>query len=226
MKTIKKLFALAAVLVALSPVHAQPQGMMDFSKAAKAGRERRAQVFAIMPARVECVLFAGGSIMEDCEWKELLGNPDILNRGIDGETMDELVGRLPELVRHHPSKVFLEVGAADLSGVPIPVILENLKIVTDAFKKENPRVGIFILSVLPASGKAVPFGSVTVLNDWLRSFNGHLRAFCTGQGIDFVDLYDHFAGKDGFLDPAYGSSPVKLTTTGYALLGECLRPLL
>lgn len=70
----------------------------------------------MLPAHSGGIIFVGDSITDDCEWEELIDNPDILNRGIDVDTLEEFIARLPEITRHDASKIFIEIGSSDLNG--------------------------------------------------------------------------------------------------------------
>lgn len=141
MRSVWKYLFLLALSVAGGEVFARHQ-VHDFSKAFEAGKIRRSQVFRIMPVNVGCIEFVGGSIMEDCEWKELLGDERIINRGIDGETVEELEGRLAELLRHKPSAVFLETGSGELLARKVEEIIAEMGDIVKAFRTNDPEVRV------------------------------------------------------------------------------------
>lgn len=194
---------------------ARPQ-VHDLSKAFEAGKVRRSQVFRIMPPKVGCIEFVGGSIMEDCEWKELLGDDRIINRGIDGETVEELKGRLDELLRHRPSAVFLETGSGELlTRGPAEIVAEIADIV-NAFRMNDPQVRVYLLSSLP------PASGESGMREAVCDYNLNLENIADGNYVIYVDLYSAFADKDGLLPAEYGRSNVKLTPEGYAVIGKVL----
>ena len=216
----KTISIIAAVLASSVLVSAQPGGMMDFSKAFQAGKDRRADIFGIMDPKPGCIIFAGGSIMEDCEWKELFGNTDIINRGIDGSTVQELVDRIPELVRHSPSKVFIEIGSSDLGSSNPADVLSGTAKVSDAMLESGAKVYIF--SVLPPSNGGGMMGGAPVSPETVKAYNRDLKAYCESSGATFLDMYSAFEGADGRMNPKYGTSNTKLSVAGYSRLRECL----
>ena len=219
----KILSTIGAALAAGVLVSAQPGGgMMDFSKAFVAGKERRADIFNIMDPKPGCILFAGGSIMEDCEWKELFANTDILNRGIDGSTVGELVDRIPELTRHSPSKAFIEIGSSDLGSESEEQVLSSVTKVSDALLGAGAQVYLFC--VLPPSNGGGMMGGAPVSPDKVKKYNSLLKAYCDRSGAEYLDMYSAFEGPDGRMNPKYGSSNTKLSVAGYSRLREFLEP--
>ena len=220
----KRTISTIAVLISLSSILcAQPGGRADWTKAAQAGRDRRADVFSIMEPKPGSILFAGGSIMEDCEWKELFANDQIFNRGIDGGTVQELVDRIPELLRHSPSKVFIEIGSSELSSLGPDAVLEGTAKVVDALLDKGNEVYVF--SVLPpGAGEGGMMGGAPVPPETIKSYNRSLKSYCDRAGAIFLDMYDAFEGPDGRIDPKYGNSNTKLSVAGYSRLREFLEP--
>ena len=207
-------------------VCAQGFGNIDFSKAFIAGKERRADIFEIMATKTGCIEFVGGSIIEDCEWKELFNNANIINRGIDGNTTGEVLNRTAELIRHKPSKVFLEIGAKDLDdGVAIDTIISNISKIVQTFLAENSKTKIYIFSVLPAAqvNKNAAFPMPLASNASVVALNEALQALCEQKKIGYLDLYASFLNKDKTaLNAAFGISNSKLSVAGYGLLGKLI----
>lgn len=207
------LFLLTVTGPAASAVHQ----VHDFSKAFEAGKIRRCQVFGIMPVNSGCIEFVGGSIMEDCEWKELLADDRIINRGIDGETVGELKSRLAGLLRHKPSSVFLEIGSGELGSVKAEEIVAEIEEIVEAFRMNDPEVRIYLMSSLP------PAYEDQMMLESVRDYNERLEGISDGDDVIYVDLYSAFADKDGLLPAECGRSNVKLSPEGYAVLGTVLK---
>lgn len=222
----KRAIILVVIVVFNLAAFAQGPGGIDFSKAFAAGKERRADIFTIMAAKTGCIEFVGGSIMEDCEWKELFDNSNIINRGIDGNTTVEVLNRIAELTRHKPTKVFLEIGTQDLnSGVGIDTIIDNINKIAQAFLAEKADTRIYVFSVLPAAkaNPNAPFRMPAASNDDVVAMNTKLKSLCEKSNLTYLDLYANFLNKDKTaLDAGLGTSNSKLTVAGYGLLGELI----
>lgn len=223
---IMKRMIITAIALAFSIVS---YGQADWSKAFMAGKQRRADIFTHLDARPGSVIFAGGSIMEDCEWKELFENDEIINRGIDGDTLEEFIARLPEITRHDASKIFIEIGSSDLNGKSPEEVLAAMEDILKTLRKDSPKSKIHVLSVLPSRKAAPnPFGPTVepVGNETIKAYNKNLRKLCRKNRATFIDIFDEFTGPDGTLDERLGSSNTKLSVDGYARLKSCLQKYL
>ncbi|MCI2108740.1 MAG: GDSL-type esterase/lipase family protein [Bacteroidales bacterium] len=209
--------AVALGICTLPDVEVDP-GITDkdalFSKAVLAGKVRRAMVFQIMPAHKGSILFAGGSIMEDCEWKEIFNDSRIYNRGIDGATVEEFIAQIPELSRHHAKKIFVEIGSDEALSDPADGVAGTRKAIR-ALKTACPKTSLYLLGILPGENA----GSI-------KEYNASLAEICREAGVIFIDLYDSFALADGSFDPKYGRSNRKLSAEGYYHLADSLRKYL
>jgi|GEM_PF-1309131 len=200
----------------------QLSGTTQFEKAFGAGKIRRQQVFSIMDTKPRAIIFAGGSIMEDCEWKELFCNDLIINRGIDGETISELVARLPEMTRHNPRKVFIEPEM----GETMEESLEGIRTSIRAFRKSGRRrTKVYVLSALPTREgfAATAMGGTAPDNATVKEYNARLRKLCRRNRARYIDLYDTFLAEDGEFDTTLGTASFKLSVEGYSRLGNRLK---
>jgi lysophospholipase L1-like esterase len=82
----------------------------------------------------------------------LFENPNVLSRGIDGNTTADVLNRMDAIVRHKPSKVFLEIGTRDLdNGITVADIVDNISKITKSFPDAKSDARIYIFSVLPSA---------------------------------------------------------------------------
>lgn len=226
MSRMKQYAGILAVIAAfaLQTVPSYSQTGIKFSKAFQAGKQRRADIFGIMPAHPGAILFAGGSIIEDCEWKELFSNDNIYNRGIDGLTIDEFTSMKDELTRHDAKAVFIEIGSCDLAFQSAEEVSSKVMEVVDAIRKASRKTKVYLFSVLPPAEKPAPgpTGGISVPADTVKAYNALLRQKAKSHKAVYIDLYDSFKGENEYLNPEYGVSNTKLTVEGYVRLGQCL----
>lgn len=215
-------FLLFITIFHLSVLAQQPEEL-DFSKAFKAGMERRADIFKVLATHNKCIEFVGGSIAEDCEWRELFNDSNIINRGIDGNTTIDVLNRMDELVRHSPSKVFLEIGTSDLgNGIRIDTIINNISEIAQYFSSVKSDSKIYIFSILPPGPDTMP-GMNLISNNDVLALNAQLKALCEEYDMTYLDLYSSFLdeNKTG-LNTRLGRNNLKLSVAGYALLKELI----
>lgn len=76
---------------------------------------QRASLFDALGVDSTSIVFLGNSLTHGCEWHELLKMPNVVNRGINGDIVEGIRERAESVVKGHPAKIFLMVGANDVS---------------------------------------------------------------------------------------------------------------
>jgi len=172
--------------------------------------------------RNHVIIFLGDSQIEYANWNELLNRDDILNRGIAGDVTAGLIGRMNEITRHNPSKVFIEIGTNDLGmGISIPRIIKDYAQVISILK-EKTTAEIYINSVLPVQD--LPYEGFQ--NTAINQLNREIKALCELENITFIDLSDIFSDELGNLRSDLTNDGLHLTEKGYLLWLDVLKKYL
>src|SRR4051794_8025406 len=77
--------------------------------------QQRYELFKKEPIVKGRVLFLGNSITQGGNWKKLLKDTTVINRGISGDVTFGILNRLGEVIQREPSKLFLLIGINDIS---------------------------------------------------------------------------------------------------------------
>ena len=189
--------------------------------------EHRASLFKRFAAEDKAVIFLGDSQIEQCEWNELLKNntkSPILNRGITADQVDGVAQRLPEIIRHKPSKVFICVGINDLifDRSYHDIELKYHEIVR-TLRSANPSGQVIIVSVLPVNNDVRHIG---VENDEVNELNLRLQHIARSFAIPYVDLATQLLDKKGNLSELFTSDGIHLNADGYTMWKRAILPLL
>ncbi len=174
--------------------------------------------YDVLPVHRGGIIFAGDSITDDCEWNELFGRDDILNRGIDGNTSSTVLSRVNELTRHRPDKLFLAIGTNDLPRTPLSQVMDNISKIVETFRKESPETKIYIQSVLPVGPRPMfmDMGNSDEKNRLIVELNALYKDFCAKNGCTYIDNHSHFLASDGVnLNPELGCDDLHLMGKGY-----------
>ena len=184
---------------------------------AQINQQLRQKRYEVLPTREEgtSILFVGNSITDDCEWGELFENPNVLSRGIDGNSTTTVLARIHELTRHKPSKVFFGIGTNDVGRTSIDTIMQNMSKILQIFAEESPDTKIYIQSVLPV-GPNPMFGSGDN-NDAILVLNERYKQFCKENNYTYIDLHSHFLGEDGYINPKYTNDDLHIIGAGFLL---------
>ncbi|MBS1566619.1 MAG: sialate O-acetylesterase, partial [Bacteroidetes bacterium] len=101
--------------------------------------------FRMFPNSDKDIIFLGNSITAGVEWQELLGNPNVRNRGISGDITFGVLARLDEVTEGHPAKIFILIGINDVArDIPDSVTSANHRRIVQYIKTHSPATRIYL----------------------------------------------------------------------------------
>ena len=165
-------------------------------------------------------LFFGDSITCDGNFDELFPTLRIVNLGVYGDTLEDLLRRVPEVREQHPKKIFLLGGINSLGPDNVEDCLTAYAELLDALRAACPKAELIVQSVLPIGSEVDWNGEI---NEAVRRFNEGLKKLAEQKGISFVDLYAVYE-KNGCLDPALTRDGVHLNYNAYGPWAETVAP--
>ena len=167
-------------------------------------------------------VFFGDSITCDGNFDELFPGLRIVNLGVYGDTLADLLRRVPEVGEQHPKKIFLLGGINSLDPDNAEKCLREYAELLGALRAACPKAELIVQSVLPVGAEADWSGEI---NETVRRFNEGLKTLAERRGCPFVDLYVLYE-KDGSLDPALTRDGIHLNHTAYGPWAETVAPYL
>ena len=175
------------------------------------------------------LVFVGDSLTDFCDWDELLERP-VLNRGIQGDTVEGLRNRVGEVLQYHPHQLFVMVGINDLlSGQSSDEVLTEYELLINRIRTSSPPTQLFLQSILPVTTVAWKrrsrSGSWLQLADKILQVNKALSGKADGKQIIYVDLYSKMVAEANQLDPRYTSDGLHLNGEGYIKWRDVILPL-
>ena len=186
---------------------------------------RRVSHFALLDVQGGDIVMLGDSLINGCEWHELLGISRLKNRGINGDTVEGVRYRTPAIMNGYPDKVFIMVGINDVSHNIAPDdIARSIVALVDYMHSLSPSTRLYVHSLLPFDASyhyaslAGKEGDVLVINRMLqeKSLQHHFT---------FIDLYSHYiAPSTQLLASQYTTDGLHLTGCGYALWAQLIQP--
>lgn len=161
-------------------------------------------------------VFLGNSITEGGNWRKLLKDSTVINRGISGDNTFGVLARMEEIIKLKPSNLFILIGTNDLSkGIPDEVVIENIFAIVSKIKAGSPKTKIFVQSILPVNETVEKFpqqfnnaSHILTINDQLSRYAGRLR-------YTYIDLYSKFVDDQGKLKSTYTYDGLHLNAAGY-----------
>jgi len=179
----------------------------------------RRSLFEIIPQSPNDIVFLGDSLIERCQWTELLENPNIKNRGIGGDSLYGMLQRLDQITTTPPKKIFLMIGINDvLSNQKLEEIVRKYRLVLANIKQSSPKTEVYIQSVLPGNSRF----SKPVDNKLVFQLNEELKILAEEFNYKYIDLYSFFT-IDNELAYQYTNDGLHLNGEGYAVWKEIIK---
>lgn len=186
---------------------------------------QRKSLFSLFPDAPGALVMLGDSQIEQCEWRELLGDSlPIRNRGISGDNIEGVSSRLGEVMRHQPRLVMLCVGLNDLlSDQPIDQLGNAYENLVHQLRRQCPASQLVLCSVLPVNNSIRHTG---IENSQIGQLNAKIRAIATRFSLPYLDLFHELGDADGKLLPACTPDGVHLNAQGYLIWKKQLDKIL
>lgn len=178
--------------------------------------DSRVAYFNQLPAVKKAVLFWGDSITDWGDWAEFLQNTKAINRGIAGDNTYGLRGRIDEILRHQPAKLFILIGTNDINKkIPVPYIVDNYKKIISEVKLRSPRTRLYVQSVFPINNQLIGRQYYIGTNEQIVELNKALQAMAAEMEVRYVDIYPDLLDAQRQLDARYTYDGLHLSGLGY-----------
>jgi len=185
---------------------------------------QRLEQFKNEPIVTGRIMFLGNSITEMGDWKKVLNDTTVINRGIGGDITFGLLKRLKDVTDRQPSKIFVLLGINDIGkDIPEAVIADNyLKIVKELHSK-CPQTRIFVQSVLPVNPTMPHFPQHYDKEEHVIKLNKMLQASAILGHYTFVNIFPLFLDAHGRLESKYTYEGLHLKPEAYVVWAAYLK---
>lgn len=174
---------------------------------------QRATLFDLLPVDSTSIVMLGNSITNGCEWHELLGMPNVVNRGISGDIVAGVDTRLEQILSGRPAKIFLMIGVNDVShDLTADSIAAGIDRLAERIQAGAPATELYLQSCLPINNSYGRWKKLEGREQVVRDINSGLRQVAERRGLTYIDLYTLMADEEGNLS-------TRLTNDGLHLLG-------
>ena len=174
--------------------------------------EHRSDYFRRLPNGNQEIIFLGDSIIEGGEWGELFANPNVKNRGINGDGIEGVMKRLEEVVSSKPKKIFLMIGLNSLINHRPPKIGELHRELVQRILKKSPETTLYLQSILPINELV---RKTMVDNKDVIAINNSIQNTASEFGLEYIDLHSIFKDENGRLKSEYTSDGIHLNGAAY-----------
>src|SRR5690348_4269946 len=106
------------------------------------------------PIKPSDIVFVGNSLTDRFPLREMFPNIPVRNKGISGNTSQDILNRIDSIADAKPRKIFLDVGINDiLRNQSVDTLFINYKRIVETIKSKSPDTKIYIQSLLPVGKK-------------------------------------------------------------------------
>jgi lysophospholipase L1-like esterase len=187
-------------------------------RALRSGQARREVLFETVPAAPGRVIFLGDSITEMTDWGDWFPELRTANRGIGGQTIRDLLPRLPTAL-NGPRAISLMIGTNDLHGLGkssmVQDIADQMRDLVRQIQSKAPSAPLLVNSVTPRSAH---------FRDRIVLLNQQYRKIAEDSGSTYIDLWPVFAKPNGAIRPELTTDGLHLSVAGYKAWTDILRP--
>lgn len=178
--------------------------------------DSRVAYFRQLPPVNKAIVFWGDSITDWGDWAELLQFKRAINRGIAGDNTYGLRGRLDEVLRHKPSKLFILIGTNDINKkIPVSYIVANYKLLIAAVRAASPATTVYVQSVFPINNQLIGRQYYSGTNEQIMELNKALQTMAGKQKVRYVNIYPDLLDAKQQLDARYTYDGLHLSGLGY-----------
>lgn len=177
----------------------------------------RAQIFEFFSPNAQ-IVFVGDSITQGGIWAEFFPQHNVANRGVGGDTAEDILRRMETIYSVNPEFAFLMVGINDFyRGFSVDSVFKNYIEIIQNLRERN-------ISVVIQSTFACSVSKCGNRNLKVEELNRRLLDYAVGEGLVYVDVNAVIADEGGLrVDFTYDG--VHLNGLGYRLWVETLTPI-
>lgn len=178
-----------------------------------------------MAPRTRTIVLLGDSLAEDGGWGGIVPGPDgvdgaaVVDLGRPGQTTDDVLALLPEVVATDPATVVVSCGTHDLGRLRRgpEATVRALETILAHLRRDLPATRLIVLSVPPRGREHA---------ERIRVVNVHIRQYAPAVRARYVDLWPALGFGDGELAPTLTDDRLHLGADGEAAVRAVLAPVL
>lgn len=177
----------------------------------------KSSIFETLPIDSNSIVLIGNSLTDYGHWEEIFPCKNIKNRGIGGETIEDVIERIDIIAKSKPKKIFLSLGTNDLERHDDDdIIIKNYSKLVEKIISTTPETTIFVCSVLPT------FQQPERSNERIRNLNSRLFEICSKFKLTYINLHSLFVNEAGEMNLNYSPDGIHLNGKGYEVWGRAI----
>ncbi len=176
----------------------------------------RHKMYKVLPIDKDDNVFIGDSHIYRYNLNEFFKQPNIKNRGIDGDTSPGVYYRLDDILKYSPKTIFIKIGVNDIkTGMPIDSSSKYLSKIINKIRANTSVKNFYFISILPATAAD---------GRKIIGYNNMLKDICNQTGVSFINAYSRFLANGKLNEKFDCGDGLHLSGEGYYLLTSILQP--
>lgn len=159
------------------------------------------------------VVFFGDSITRGGDFQKYFPDSRTVNLGCSGDTLSQMIERVPMVKAVSPEKVFLMGGINGLIYTAYDTSVKRYEELLLELKKQLPDAEIYVQSVLPISSSRETANKDNAI---IIKFNDQIKRLAEKYSLTYIDLHSVYE-MGGVLKSDYTTDGVHLNEQAYLL---------
>ena len=164
-------------------------------------------------------------------WEHYYGKHQPANFGIGGDRTENVIWRIEhgELEGIQPRVVVLMLGTNNTRSHTAAEILAADRKIVEMIRGRIPGTKVLLLGIFPRGPRKLADGSIDSGEDRMaiiREVNAGLAKLDDGKNVRYLDIGAHFLCQDGKIPDIIMPDQLHLTSAGYQLWADAMKPLL
>ena len=179
---------------------------------------QRKSLFAELPVTSNDIVFLGNSLTNGGRWHEMFNNPNVKNRGIVGDIIQGVYDRVDLVLNGQPKKIFLLIGANDISHhVGADSIAKALDKLIARIKKDCPNTELYMQSMLPINNDYKRYKNLFGEENTFFHGNVLYEQVARKHNVPWINLFPWFADRECKMRRELTSDGLHLNEKGYKI---------
>ena len=208
----------------VSSIYPQNTSAVQVSSGLSGSFGMRAGYFSVMPIESDDILIFGDEHIKAGEWNELLGNPNVKNRGTGwsyGGPISYTNGYIDATFantgvdKQDPKAIIIYTGSSDCTGsTAMGTVQSQYKALVEKVQAKAPSSKIYLMGLCPINNASTNTSRFAVFNEYLKSL-------ADGDKIKYIDAYTPML-SGSVANPKYVYSDNLLKGMGYIKMAQII----
>lgn len=142
------------------------------------------------------IIFIGDSLTYHCDFQSYFPDQFILNLGVRGNSIEDVLNRCEVLDTLSPQKIFLQIGINGLKEWNYESSLDAYSELIEKILGFNDSSSLYLLSMLPVTEE---YEQIYIDNSIIRKFNLEIEQIANENDLTYIDIYSLYE-TEGYLD--------------------------